>query len=108
MTSGQDPGDGRRMTALATIVAEYRKGAGSLRRLSGANASTYKARRCHEARVDHADSALRDAGRHELRGLLAEEQMLADRLAGVDRGDRPELRGRLALIRHAIREELAR
>ena len=89
---------------VAAEVARYRKSAAALRRLTGSNASRWKAQRRHESVMDHAYAALRDAGLHDLNGLLAEEQSLADRLKGVDRRDRPELRVRLRAVQAKIAE----
>lgn len=89
-------------TDVALTVARYRKSAAALRRLTGSNASRWKAQRRHESVMDHAYAALRDAGLHNLNGLLAEEQSLADRLHGVPAGERPEMRARLRAVRAEI------
>lgn len=87
---------------VAAEVARYRKSAAALRRLTGSNASTEKARRRHEAANDRAWIELAHRGPRGLEGLLAEEEGLVNQLHGVPAGDRPELRARLRVVRAGI------
>lgn len=89
---------------VAAEVARYRKSAAALRRLTGSNGSTEKARRRHEAANDRAWIELAHRGPRGLSGLLTEEESLINRLAGLDHSERPELRARLRVVRAGIAE----
>lgn len=94
------------MTPLTAAVNQYRRAAEANRRSNGRTAATRNARRRNQSKMDHADSALRDLGEHDLRGLLQEEHTLLDRLVGIH-GTRPELDARLKTVRTEIAGHLA-
>ena len=82
---------------VPTTIRSYRAAATALRRLTGSNGSTTRARTRHEATKAAAVAALTTAGHRQLVGKLVDEQTLVLRLAADP--DRPELRRRLTGIR---------
>lgn len=89
----------------AHLANDYRDAARALRgitRNDGRTAATSNAIERHLRRQDRAVRALLALGRRDLVGTLRDEEQLAIRLVGVGRGERPELRARIANARRLL------
>lgn len=93
----------------ATPIRRYQAAALSLRGIrsrKGSTLATTQAIQHHVAIQDQALGVLlRDYEQGlQIVGLLVEEEKLAERLRGVPRGERPELRQRLTDIRNCLQK----